>query len=110
MSDITNNELFELMSAQFNKVNTDLEFIAVQVSNLTTRMEESFTSVKADIAKIDNRLIVIENDHGAKLDAILDGYKQLAEGQEELKAEIKELSSRQENQEFEIRVLKNKAK
>ena len=48
----------------------------------------------------------MENDHGKKLDALMDGYQQLAEGQEEIKSQIAKLSSKADKQEIEITGLK----
>lgn len=87
-----NEKLFEFMTKMYSK------------------MEEEFKKSDERFNKIDNRLMVIENDHGSKLDALLDGYKQLAEGQKEIRADIRKLELKQQNQEVEIRVLKGIAK
>jgi hypothetical protein len=55
---------------------------------------------------IDNRTIRMENEHGEKLDALMDGYQQLAEGQEEIKSQIAELSLKVDKQEIETTGLK----
>lgn len=131
MGDISNKELLELISAQFSKINTDLdsmsaqynkanndiEFIAAQVSKLTSDLSdfkketsENFIGVNERLDDIDKRVIVIENVHGARLDAIFDGYTQLNEGQREIKDDINRLYEHQENQDIEIRVLKSTSK
>jgi TolA-binding protein len=86
-----------------------LELIAAQVGKLTIDMDE----VKKRITNLDNITLKIEREHGNKLDALLDGYKQLAESQTEMKSDISEMKSdindiktRQEAQEVEIRVIK----
>jgi hypothetical protein len=55
---------------------------------------------------LDKIEITIENDIKPDIKATLDGYKQLAEGQEEIKAQLIELSSRVDNQEVEITALR----
>jgi hypothetical protein len=55
---------------------------------------------------IDNRTIRMENEHVKKLDALMDGYQQLAEGQEEIKSQIAELSLKVDKQEIETTGLK----
>jgi hypothetical protein len=52
-----------------------LELTASQVSKLTGDMDD----IKAEISSIKNTVIKIENDHGRKLNALFDGYKQNAE-------------------------------
>lgn len=87
-----------------------LELIAAQVSNLTkmySEMNEGFSELKQEITKTN---LTIENDINPKLDALLDGYKQLAEGQQEIKKDIQTLADRQDSQELQIKVLKGAAK
>lgn len=70
-----------------------LELIAAQVGNLTTDV----AGVKQDIVGLkegQRRIeLKIENDVNPKLDALLDGYKQLAESQTEMKSDISEMKS-----------------
>jgi len=60
--------------------------------------------------KVEGHIIRIENEHGHKLDALFDGYKQLSEGQEEIKSQLTELSSKVEKQDIQITVLKGNKK
>jgi transcriptional regulator of heat shock response len=60
--------------------------------------------------KVEGHIIRIENDHGQKFDALFDGYRQLAEGQEEIKSQLAELSSKVEKQDIQITVLKGNKK
>ena len=87
-----------------------LELIAAQVSKLTNEFTEFKKETNEHFSSLDNHLIRIENDHGKKLDALLDGYKQLAEDQNEMKSQISTLIDSQEEQDLDIRVLKGKAK
>ncbi len=65
---------------------------------------------KTDLHGLKNDIVRIENEHGKKLDALFDGYKQLSEGQEEIKSQLKELSSKVEKQDIQITVLKGNKK
>lgn len=88
---------------------------------LLTRMYNEFVSFKSDMNEfrqetnkrldaVDGHIIRIENEHGHKLDALFDGYKQLTEGQEEIKLQLTELSSKVERQDVQITVLKGSKK
>jgi chromosome segregation ATPase len=97
-----------------------LEFIATQVGNLTIKVEsleegqKSLEEGQKSLEKGQQRIeLKIENDIDPKLNALLDGYKQLAESQTEMKSDISKIKSdindikfRQESQEFEIKVIK----
>lgn len=50
---------------------------------------DKLNSIDADIKDLKKHAVVIENEHGAKLDELMDGYKQLYEGQQEIKNEIR---------------------
>ena len=97
-----------------------LEFIATQVGNLTIKVEsleegqKSLEKGQKSLEKGQQRIeLKVENDIDPKLNALLDGYKQLAESQTEMKSDISKIKSdindikfRQESQEFEIKVIK----
>ena len=69
-------------------------------------LKSDIGSVRKEIQTVGNQVAKLENEHGKKLDALMDGYKQLAEGQEEIKAQLTDLTSRVEKQEVEITVIK----
>ena len=88
---------------------------------LMTRIYNEFTSFKSDMNEfrketkedlrgLKNDVIRLENEHGKKLDALFDGYKQLTEGQEEIKSQLKVLSSKVEKQDMQITFLKGNKK
>jgi len=59
-----------------------LELIVTQVGTLTkdvTEVKKDLAEVKTDLDEVKIRVIRIENDHGLKLNALFDGYKQNAE-------------------------------
>lgn len=95
----------------------DNELLFEYMTKMYSEMQDGFKKMDVGFKKnderfdsIEKRLIVIENDHGSKLNALLDGYKQLSEGQEEIKEDIQALSDKQEKQELEIHVIKGIAK
>jgi predicted nucleic acid-binding Zn-ribbon protein len=73
-------------------------------------MDSDIKDLKSEFKTIGNQVTKIENDHGLKLDSLLDGYKQLYEGQHEIKNDIQNLQQKQEHQDIEIRVMNNKTK
>jgi len=73
-------------------------------------MDYDIKDLKGEFKTIGNQVTKIENEHGSKLDSLLDGYKQLYEGQQEIKDDIQNLQQKQENQDIEIRVINNKTK
>lgn len=52
-------------------------------------MDSDIKELKSEVKTIGNQVIKIENEHGVKLDSLLDGYKQVYEWQHEIK-DIKE--------------------
>lgn len=80
------------------------------ITKMYSEMTEQFKSVKdelrAEIQSVGNQVTKLEQDHGKKLDALFDGYKQLSEGQEEIKSQLSFLTANLEKQEVEIKVIK----
>lgn len=76
------------------------------LAKLHSDMTEQFKSVKEDIKGLKNDIIRMENNHGKKLDALFDGYKQLSEGQEEVKSQVSALTEKVDSQDVQITVLK----
>lgn len=82
------DKTFELLTKMYNEFN------------------QRFDKVESVIQKVGNQVAKIEQEHGTKLEALLDGYKQLSEGQEEIKGQLQDLQTKVSNQEVEITVLK----
>jgi iron-sulfur cluster repair protein YtfE (RIC family) len=80
-----------------------LEKMYVEFSEFRNETRDELQGLKNDIVRI-------ENVHGKKLDALFDGYKQLTEGQDEIKSQLKELSSKVEKEDMQITVLKGNKK
>jgi hypothetical protein len=80
------------------------ELLTQMYSEMNKRFDE--VNKKLD-EKADKKDIVrLENEHGEKLDALMDGYRQLVEGQKEFKSQISEIYFKVDKQEIEITGLK----
>lgn len=88
------DKIFELLEKMYADIKGELNDIKTELSK------------KADKTDI----VRIENEHGKKLDVLFDGYKQLAEGQEEIKSQLAELSAKVEKQDIQITILKGNKK
>ena len=114
------DKTFELLTQMYNEFNNRFDQVNNrfdQVNNRFDQVNNRFDQVDNRLDQVDNRLdqvdkrldkieITIENDIKPDIKAALEGYRQLAEGQEEIKVQIIELSSRVDNQEVEIRAIK----
>ena len=95
---MTDRELLELIAAQVSKLTTQVEGLTTQVEGLTTQVEGLTTHVEGlatqvdiltkDMAGVKDIVIKIENDHGQKLGALLNGYKQNAERLDRIEKEV----------------------
>lgn len=75
-----------------------LEFIATQVGTLTEKvggmesninnLQNDMREVKSDVKSLNNQVTIIEQDHGNKLDVLLDWYKQNAEKLDRVEKEV----------------------
>ena len=70
-------EMLDLIAAQVGKLTVDVEEIKKTLPTLATK--EELGEVKSEVDSIKAIVVRIENDHGQKLGALLDGYKQTAE-------------------------------
>lgn len=100
-------ELLEKMYSEFvqfrQETNDRFDGIDNRLDGHDTRfdsMEKSFDGIRGHIARI-------ENDHGRKLDLLLDGYKQNSEDISEINHKLDRLTDRVENQEIKLQVLKS---
>lgn len=81
MITLDNEKIFEFitkmyseMQEGFNKVNKKIDGLENEVSNL-----------KSETSAIKNTVLKIEDEHGKKLEALFDGYKQNSEKLEDIK-------------------------
>jgi len=68
-----------------------LELIATQVGKLTSQIDEltkGVSEVKDRLTSVENIVTRIEHDHGQKLQALYDGYKQHADQLERIEKEV----------------------
>lgn len=93
------NKTFELLTKMYG-----------EFSEFRKETSRKFEEVKFDIQNVSNQVVKLEIGHGHKLDALFDGYKQLAEGQEEIKSQVTALASKVESQDVQITVLKGSKK
>ena len=73
-------------------------------SEMTIQFKEINRKLDKKADKTD--IVRIENNINPKIEALLDGYKQLSEGQENIKNRINDLDSKISSQEIEISSLK----
>ncbi len=100
-------ELLEKMYSEFvqfrQETNDRFDGIDNRLDGHDTRfdsMEKNFYGIRGHIARI-------ENDHGRKLDLLLDGYKQNSEDIGQINHKLDRLTDRVENQEIKLQVLKS---
>lgn len=66
-------DLLELIAAQVSKLTTQVEKLTVDVDEIKKTLPTLAT--KEELAEVKNIVVRIENDHGQKLGALLNGYK-----------------------------------
>jgi glycine cleavage system H lipoate-binding protein len=79
--EITNEQLFEFMT----KIYSDLDG---KIVNMNKEMQEGFKEIREEIKGTKDRVIIIEQEHGKKLDALFDGYKQNSEKLDMIEKEV----------------------
>jgi|LSQX01.1.fsa_nt_gb hypothetical protein len=80
------------MSDKIDKLYDLVEKMYVDLSQKIDGVDQKIDGVKTELKQ---DIFVIEQVHGEKLDALLDGYKQLAESQSEIKTDLEEIKARQ---------------
>lgn len=96
---MTDRDMLELIATQVARLTKDVDEIK---TNMATKKELAATNkglaatnkelaiVKAEVLSIKNIVVRIENDHGLKLGALLNGYKQNAERLDRVEAKLAE--------------------
>lgn len=75
---MTERDLLELIATQVGKLTTQVGGLTTKVDGLTTRVDnltKDMTEVKTDLRFTKDAVIRIENHHGQKLGALLNGHK-----------------------------------
>ena len=97
------------MDSRLDGMDTRLDGMDSKFDSMDSRfdgMDSRFDSIEGRLDSVGGHLIRIENDHGAKLDVLLDGYKQNAENITEINHKLDKLTDRVENQEIKLQVLR----
>lgn len=100
-------ELLEKMYSEFVQFRQETNDKFDGINNRFDGTDSRFDGVDSRLDKVEGRLINIENDHGRKLDLLLDGYKQNSEDINEINHKLDRLTDRVENQEIKLQVLKS---
>jgi len=76
------------------------------VEDRLTGVEGRITGVEDRLSSVERSVILIENDHGAKLDALFEGYEQNTQAINELRKDVRSLEERVTTQEIKLRLVK----
>lgn len=81
-----NNEdkLFDFMTMMYNEMQNGFK----KVDDRFNRIESDMENIKADLKETKERVIHIEDDHGKKLIALFDGYKQNSDKLDRIEKEV----------------------
>lgn len=97
------SELKDDVNSVRNELKADINSVRGELKN---DIDSVRSELKNDINTVGNQVIRLENNLAPKVEALFDGYKQLAEGQEEIKSQISRLTSIVEKHDIEISILK----
>ena len=78
---MTDRELLEIIASQVSKLTNVVDEIKA-----TMATKDKFTEIKSEVNSIKAIVIKVENDHGQKLRALLDGYKHNSEKLDRIEA------------------------
>ncbi|NLY45646.1 MAG: hypothetical protein GX053_06610 [Tissierella sp.] len=90
------NERFDGIDSKFDGIDSKFDGIDSRFDGIDSRLD-----------RVEGRIVKIENDHGQKLNALLDGYKQNSEAITQINHKLDRLTDRVENQEIKLQVLKS---
>lgn len=77
--------LMEKMYSEFTEFKSEVKGIKSEVTGINSKVND----LKTEVSDIKKTVIKIENDHGQKLDALFDGYKQNSEKLNKIEEEVK---------------------
>ena len=100
-------ELLEKMYSEFVQFREETNEQFKGINEQFKGVNEQFKEVNEQFKEVNGNIIRIENDHGRKLDVLLDGYKQNSEAITEINHKLDRLTDRVENQEIKLQVLKS---
>ena len=87
----SDRDLLELVVAQVSKLSTDMSGIKSDMAGMKTEItgiKSEMTGMKSEIGDIKKTVLRIEHDHGEKLSALFDGYKQNSEKLDRVEKEV----------------------
>lgn len=91
MENASDRDLLELVVAQVSKLSTDMSGIKSDMAGMKTEItgiKSEMTGMKSEIGDIKKTVLRIEHDHGEKLSALFDGYKQNSEKLDRVEKEV----------------------
>lgn len=92
---------FELLEKMYSELQQFKQETNEQFGGINGKLDgvdSRLDSVDSRLDRVEGRIIRIENDHGQKLNALLDGYKQNSEAITEINHKLDRLTDRVENQ------------
>ena len=101
------SELKELKQGQAHLSN-EVQVIKGDVQGLkgdVQGLKDDFRGLKGDVQEIKERVIIIENEHGMKLQVLFDGYHLLYGICQEIREDIRRLYAHQDRQDARIMLL-----
>lgn len=89
------DQLFELLTQMYSEMQGGFKRIDGEIQGIRTEMHGGFKRIdgelqglKSEVKEIKERVINIENDHGKKLTALFDGYKQNSDKLDRIQNEV----------------------
>ena len=81
-------KLIEKMYIEFSKKFESIDNRFESIDNRFESIDNEFKELKSDVSSIKKIVLHIEQDHGQKLEALFDGYKQNTEKLNRIEAEV----------------------
>lgn len=84
----SDRELLELVLAQVSKLTIDIDGMKSEMRERFNQVDERFNQIEQRIDKVEKTVVKIEHEHGEKLSALFDGYKQNSDKLDRIEAEV----------------------
>lgn len=84
----SDRELLELVLAQVSKLTIDMDGMKSEMRERFNQVDERFNQIEQRIDKVEKTVVKIEHEHGEKLSALFDGYKQNSDKLDRIEAEV----------------------
>lgn len=81
---MNNDKLFELMTKMYSDMQTGFKGVNERIDGLDEKVE----NLNKRMGSLENTVLKIEQEHGNKLDALFDGYKQNSEKLDRIEKEV----------------------